>query len=54
LPVLIEFVDKKDKADVYSLCKTGLEKTEMVVTEDARLGPGIGCPDVIVRSLFQV
>jgi hypothetical protein len=38
LPVLIEFGDKKDTIDVYSVCKGGLEKTEMVITEDARLG----------------
>ena len=33
-PVLIEFHDDKDKLDVYSVMKTGLEK--QVVTEDSR------------------
>ena len=38
LPVSVEFCDKKDKLDVYNVCKSGLEKSGMVVTEDARSG----------------
>ena len=35
-PVLIEFLDKKDKLDVYGALRSGLENTNSVVTEDSR------------------
>lgn len=36
LPVLIEFRDKKDRNELYGVCREGLKKTGYVITEDSR------------------
>ena len=35
-PVVIEFHDKKDKLDAYSVMRAGLENSGTVITEDSR------------------
>ena len=36
LPVVVEFEDKKDRNEVYNVCKEGLKKSNWVITEDSR------------------
>ena len=36
LPVLIEFREKKDRNELYGVCREGLKKTGYVITEDSR------------------
>jgi len=36
LPVLIEFREKKDRNELYGVCREGLKKTGLVITEDSR------------------
>ena len=36
LPVLIEFREKKDRNELYGVCREGLKKSGYVITEDSR------------------
>ena len=35
-PVVVEFKDKKDRNEIYYVCKEGLKKSTWVITEDSR------------------
>ena len=36
-PVVVTFDQKSDRNEIYNLCKEGLKKTDLVMTEDSRL-----------------